>query len=92
MSHGGKERDTMEWETFGSVAAVLAVLVGIATPIIKLNANITKLNTLLEMVNKEMEQVKEDNANSHGRIWSRLDQQEKELGGHETRLQLLEKH
>lgn len=81
----------MEWETFGSVAAVLAVLIGIATPVIKLNANITKLNTLLELVRTELTQMKEDNSSSHGRIWSRLDEQEHELGEHETRLQLLEK-
>ncbi len=81
----------MEWETFGGVAAVLTVLIGIGTPVIKLNANLTKLNTLLEQARKEMAQLKADNSSSHTRIWNRLDRQDKELSGHETRIQLLEK-
>lgn len=81
----------MEWETFGGVAAVVAVLIGILTPVIKLNSSVTKLNTLLEQVSKELRELKEANSATHKSLWDRLNQQEKELSSHETRLRLLEK-
>ena len=62
-----------EWGVFLVVSALLAFTVSVATPVIKLNSSITRLNVTIENIIKEQGELKEGNSESHRRIWSQLD-------------------
>ena len=79
-----------EWQVFGVIAALVTFMLGVVSPIIKLNTSITSmsstLKTLTEIVNKcaaDLDALQERNAQTHQRIFDRID-------NHETRITVLE--
>ncbi|MFV0399415.1 MAG: hypothetical protein ACK5LX_02195 [Oscillospiraceae bacterium] len=81
----------MEW----SIVSVLVVLVGlfvtIGAPIIRLISSITKLTSSVEFLRENMEDLTKRNSDTHGRIFVQLDEHDKTLSDHETRLVLMER-
>ena len=60
------------------------------TPIVKLNTNITKLNTALEVLQVSMNRLEADNTESHRRMWNHNEAQDNIIKNHETRLSNIE--
>lgn len=79
-----------EWEVFGVIVTLVGFAIAIGTPIIKLNTSITKLIEGLHNLGEGMDELTEKNSKSHERIWKHNDEQDKQLGNHETRITLLE--
>lgn len=87
----------VEWTVFTALAAIVGLGVTVGAPIIKLNANITRLTVVLDTIKAELEEQKkalsaqrEDSKESHRRIWAHNDEQDATLADHETRLRVLE--
>lgn len=87
----------MEWTVFTALAAIVGLGVTVGAPIIRLNANITRLTTLLQAVEQRLQAVEQDMdaqrakaTESHRRLWTKSDEQDKRLNDHETRIRLLE--
>ena len=87
----------MEWTGFTALTAIVGLGVTVGAPIIKLNANITRLTVVLDTIKAELEEQKkalsaqrEDSKESHRRIWAHNDEQDQTLADHETRLRVLE--
>ena len=87
----------MEWNVFTTLAAIVGLGVTVGAPIIKLNANITRLTVVLDTIKAELEEQKkalsaqrDGSKEAHRRIWAHNDEQDATLSDHETRLRVLE--
>ena len=87
----------MEWTVFTALAAIVGLGVTVGAPIIKLNANITRLTVILDTIKAELEEQKkalsaqrDGSKEAHRRIWAHNDEQDATLSDHETRLRVLE--
>lgn len=81
----------MEWQVVGVLIALLGLLTAVVTPVVRLNSSITKLNTTMEHITKEVDGLKTDNHGSHKRLWDKNEEQDKVLNDHETRITTLER-
>lgn len=81
----------MEWQVVGVLIALLGLLTAVVTPVARLNSSITKLNTTMEHITKEVDGLKTDNHDSHKRLWDKNEEQDKALNDHETRITTLER-
>jgi hypothetical protein len=79
-----------EWGVFGVIAALVSFGVLIGTPLLKLNANITRLTTVLEILQKQFSEEKTSNEKEHNALWDKTDKHDETLGDHETRISVLE--
>ena len=79
------------WGVFGVIAAIVAFGVTVGTPLVRLNSNITRLNVVLELLQKQFDAAKKDNEAEHVALWDRVDKQEDAISDHETRITVLEK-
>lgn len=80
------------------VSGAIGALVGLGTilgliisPIVKLNKTITSLGDSLESIKENVNDYLLKNAESHRRIWSHNDSQDKIINQHEIRITLLER-
>ena len=80
-----------KWEVFLVLGEVLALILLVGAPILKLNTTITKLMVHLEELTASYKQSETSNTKAHARIWDKLDEHDDMLNDHETRLQLMEK-
>ena len=79
-----------EWQVFGVIAALVTFVVGVVSPIIKLNTTITAMSATMENLTKvvnrcaaDLDSLQERNAETHRRLFDRID-------NHETRITVLE--
>lgn len=77
----------MTYEILIGALALVGMLAGVVSPIIKLNNNITQLRASVDSL-KEIIQELKDRITSHGR---EIDDIKVELADHEARLRQLEK-
>ncbi len=68
------------------IAAIIALLSAIVVPIVKLNATLTRQNTLLDCMLKN-DALRDTRINNHGK---QLDEHERRITEHEIRIQHLE--
>ena len=80
----------MEWTTVTVIIALTGLVVGIATPIVKLTSSITKFSTILENLIAQEKKAEDENRASHKEIWERNDEQDDLLNKHEQRIGILE--
>ena len=87
----------MEWNVVGVLVTLAGLAAAVGEPVLKLNGSITRLNTLLQAMEARLNALERDleaqagkAADSHRRLWARVEQQDRQLGEHETRLKLLE--
>jgi hypothetical protein len=80
-----------EWGVFGVVAALITFGVCVGTPLLKLNANLTRLNVVLELFQKQFDDEKKDNEKEHTALWSKCDEHDGALADHDKRLTLMER-
>lgn len=75
-----------EWEVVGVLAALAALISGIAAPMLKLNASIVRLDTTMKSSTKELDKIESENHSAHKHIYSRLSRAENDLAEHKTTL------
>lgn len=64
----------MSWEIVLGISALVGFFITCATPMIKLNTSITKLNETILTLKELVAKHDEENKQSHTRIYNRLDQ------------------
>lgn len=69
-----------KWDVVAVIASLVALFIGVITPIVRLNTSITKLNTTMDIFSKKFDKT-EDTLCEHG----------EKLADHETRIQIIEK-
>ena len=86
-----------EWTVVTVLAAMVALVTAIVSPLLKLNTSIGNLTSMVDslsvkmgMVNEDMGRLTKRNSDTHERIFARLGEQERALAGHETRITVLE--
>ena len=79
-----------EWGVYGVIAALVTFEVCIGTPLLKLNTNLTRLNVVLELFQKQFDDEKTCNAKEHTEIWDKCEHHDTALGDHESRISVLE--
>ena len=87
----------MEWNVVGVIVTLVGLAAAVGGPVLKLNASITKLTTLLQVIEQRLDTLEQGakeqrthDAESHRRIWAHNDEQDQTLADHETRLRVLE--
>lgn len=88
----------MEWTVVGVIVTLVGLAAAVGGPVLKLNASITKLTTLLQVIEQRLDTLEQGAkeqrthaAESHRRIWAHNDEQDDRLEDHEKRITLLER-
>ena len=79
-----------EWEVVGVIIALAGFGVTIGGPLIQLVKSITKLTAVVEHLDKELKEQKEQSVVSHTKLWAHNVEQDDQLHDHETRITVLE--
>lgn len=79
-----------EWGIFGVIAALVTFGIAIGTPLMKLNATITKLSALIEFIQAQINTLKVDNEREHNSIWNEIERHEDTINDHETKIAVLQ--
>lgn len=79
-----------EWGVVGVIIALFGFVVAIVKPIITLNTTITELTQIVRRLQSDVEELTTRNSSAHARIFDRMEQDEKILTDHSTRLTILE--
>ena len=87
----------MEWTAVTVLAAIAGLGVTVGGPVVRLNSSITRLTALLQAMERRLDVLEaalaaqqSKAAESHRRLWTREEEQDRRLADHEARLQLLE--
>jgi hypothetical protein len=73
----------MTWDIMVALITIVGSLIGIGTVLAKLIKTLTKLDVTLSQLQRELNEFKVENKETHTRIWSKLD-------NHDVRIQRLE--
>lgn len=79
-----------EWAVFGVIVALISFVSALAVPMLKLNTTIVKLTVKLDHLEEVYETALQNSADTHKRIWARIDGHDTELKDHERRIQHIE--
>lgn len=74
----------MEWQIVTVIAALIALVSAITTPLLRLNSNVVKLDITMRDVGSQLSKLDTENRESHKEIYARLDHKGKVLERHET--------
>lgn len=80
-----------QWDIVTVLAAVVGLFAAVGAPVIKLNATMTRLSTLVENLEKKVEKQAAESKESHRRLWAYNDSQDEKLNDHEKRITILER-
>jgi hypothetical protein len=80
-----------EWGVILVISSIVSLGVLIGTPLMRLNASITRLDVTIKAVEKRADCDRADNEKEHLAIWDRCDEQDRTINNHETRITVLEK-
>ena len=81
----------MEWTVVVVLIALAGLMASVLTPAIRLNTSVTRLAALVDSLDAKLGSMESSNTQAHRRIWAELEDQKSALGGHETRITVLEK-
>ena len=81
----------MEWTVVVVLIALAGLVASVLTPAIRLNTSVTRLAALVDSLDAKLGSMESSNTGAHRRIWTELAGQKAALGGHETRITVLEK-
>jgi len=79
-----------EWDVVGVIAVLFALFSAMVAPIVKLTRAITRLTTIMENMEKSVEELTSSNRGAHERLWQHEREQDDKLCDHETRLRVIE--
>ena len=80
----------MEWTVVTVVIALVGLGAAIVKPIVSLTRSITSLTVVVERVEKQLGEQAQHSHESHKRLWSHNDEQDRQLQDHERRIGVLE--
>lgn len=80
-----------EWTVVTVIVVLAGLIATIIKPIIKLNGTLTRLGESVDALEKNISGLTSRNSETHEKLWGKLEAQERALGGHETRIQILER-
>lgn len=75
-----------QWDVFLVISTLVGFAIAIGTPVIKLNASITKLIFHIDSLDKGFMELDQKNQKSHERMWYRIDEHGKAIEEHEKRI------
>ena len=78
------------WDIVGVIAALVALFIAVATPLIKLNTTITKLNGSIDSLGEKVADINCENKNQHNHLFGEIRKHDEELADHETRIRIIE--
>lgn len=78
-----------EWGVFGVIASVVTLGFTVGAPLLKLNAAITRLSTVIDIFQKQVENDKKTNNEEHVAIWNEVEKHGNILNEHETKIAIL---
>ena len=79
-----------EWGVVGVIIALAGLGATIGGPIIQLVKSITKLTAVVDHLDKELKEQKEQSAKSHTKLWAHNVEQDNKIEDHEKRIYFLE--
>lgn len=87
----------MEWTVITALVTLVGLGISVGGPVVRLNSSITRLTALLQAMERRLDALEaalaaqqSKAAESHRRLWTREEEQDRRLADHEARLQLLE--
>lgn len=80
----------MEWQVVTVIIALVGLIGGIATPIIKLTSTIATLTKSVNGLEANIKEIVENNTKAHQRLWDKNDKQDERITNHEGRISNLE--
>lgn len=78
-----------EWGVFGVISAIVVFGVCVGAPLLRLNSTITRLSTVLNMFQKQVDLDKQCNAQEHIAIWDEMEKHGDKINEHDTDIAVL---
>lgn len=79
-----------EWEVLGVIVFVFGFVASVVKPLVSLTKSITKLTTVVERLDRSIEEQKKQSIDSHTKLWKHNGEQDDQLADHEKRIYVLE--
>lgn len=78
------------WDIVVVIASLIALFIAVATPLIKLNTTITKLNGSIDSLSEKVININCENRKQHDDLLGTARKQGETLADHETRIRIIE--
>jgi cell division protein FtsL len=78
------------WDIVIVIASLVALFIAVATPLIKLNTTITKLNGSIDSLGEKVTDINCENKKQHDDLFGTARRQGETLADHETRIRIIE--
>lgn len=79
-----------EWGVVSVIITLVGFIAVIIPPILKLNGTIVSLRDSVNHLDASLKDLIHTNTKDHRRIWDNMEEQEKMLHNHETRIEVVE--
>ena len=78
-----------EWGVFGVISAIVVFGVCVGAPLLRLNSTITRLSTVLNMFQTQVDKDKECNLQEHIALWDECEKLGAKTNEHDTDIAVL---
>ena len=79
-----------EWGVIGVIVVLVSLVATLVKPMLSLNTAIVRLTTLMDGMSSDLRDLTSKNAQSHERIFDKLDEHGDKIADHEHRIADLE--
>ena len=79
-----------EWGVIGVLVVIAGLFGTVGGPVLKLNATITRLQTVLDALKDDLAAQKSKSTEAHRRLWAHNEEQDARLDEHDMRIAALE--
>lgn len=79
-----------EWGVIGVIISLVGLVTAIVTPIVKLNATVVKLATVVDGLSKEVVTLLGNSRTTHDKLFNKIEEVSSKTSEHETRITVLE--
>ena len=79
-----------EWVVITVLITVVGLVATVVAPIVKLNTTITKLTTVVDVMQNTLKELTSENSKGHRRLWEHNNGQDEKLANHDMRLHVIE--
>ncbi len=80
-----------EWGVVGVIVTLIGLFIAVYTPMSKNTKAMAELTSTLKMLNTQFDKFREDNHDSHKRLWEHNEAQDEKIADHDKRLTVIEK-
>ena len=78
------------WDIVVVIASLIALFIAVATPLIKLNTTITKLNGSIDSLGEKVTDINCENKKQHDNLFGEIRKHSEDIADHETRISIIE--